>query len=241
MTFIHALLFFLSTLVLATHAGLITQCTEPNTVAITLDDGPYIYQKGFVDLAEQWGARFTFFVNGMNYGCIYDKENVESIRYAMQKGHQIASHTWAHPDLATLSYDQVNEEFRRIDDALLRIHGIMPAFMRPPYGSYNDAVLDVGSRRGQSIVTWDFDSGDSTGSTQAESIKAYDNTLRNHPSTLLALNHETYPGTLKKVLPHALKTLKTMGYRMVTVAECLGSAPYQQVVSPKARDDSWQC
>lgn len=35
-------------------------------------------------------------------------------------------------------------------------------------------------------------SGDSTGSTPAQSEAAYDSTIRSHPSNILALNHETY-------------------------------------------------
>ena len=37
-----------------------------------------------------------------------------------------------------------------------------------------------------------FSSGDSTGSTVAQSEAAYDAVIAQHPSTLLPLNHETY-------------------------------------------------
>jgi hypothetical protein len=80
----------------------------------------------------------------------------------------------------------------RLETALQRILGIKPAFTRPPYGSYNNLVRRVADERGQTLVTWDFDSGDSTGSTVAQSNAAYDKLARQHPSTILALNHETY-------------------------------------------------
>jgi len=41
--------------------------------------------------------------------------------------------------------------------ALQRIIGVTPAFMRPPYGSYNQMVLDVAGARGQGVVIWDFE------------------------------------------------------------------------------------
>jgi len=36
-------------------------------------------------------------------------------------------------------------------------HGAYVAFMRPPYGSYNQMVLDASGIRGQSVAIWDFE------------------------------------------------------------------------------------
>ena len=104
----------------------------------------------------------------------------------------VGSHTWAHKDLATLSSKDIDSEMGRVEQALERILGVTPAFTRPPFGSYNDLVRKVAQSRGQKLVTWDFDSGDSTGSTPAQSNAAYDSIAKQHPSNILALNHETY-------------------------------------------------
>jgi peptidoglycan/xylan/chitin deacetylase (PgdA/CDA1 family) len=125
-------------------------------------------------------------------GCIYDDEDVKRVKFAYNQGHMVASHTWAHKDLTTLSSKDINSEMSRVEDALDRIIGVRPAFTRPPYGNYNDLVRKVAKARGQKLVTWDFDSGDSTGSTPARSKAAYDTVAKQHPSTILALNHETY-------------------------------------------------
>lgn len=80
----------------------------------------------------------------------------------------------------------------RVEQALKRIIGIVPAFTRPPFGSYNDQVRQVAQARNQKLVNWDFDSGDSTGSTAAQSNAAYDDLVKQHPASVLALNHEVY-------------------------------------------------
>jgi hypothetical protein len=41
-----------------------------------------------------------------------------------------------------------------------------------------------------------------------------------------------------EVLPHAIAVLQKAGYNLVTLAECLGQQPYQQVVAPQAPDVS---
>jgi hypothetical protein len=40
------------------------------------------------------------------------------------------------------------------------------------------------------------------------------------------------------VLPYAIQRLQQAGYQLVTVAECLGRAPYQSVGSPQTPDVS---
>jgi peptidoglycan/xylan/chitin deacetylase (PgdA/CDA1 family) len=80
----------------------------------------------------------------------------------------------------------------RIDDALIRIAGVNPAFMRPPYGEYNDLVSQVVASRGQIITLWDFDSGDSSGVPTAQRLQAYTDRAAAHPPTVLTLNHENY-------------------------------------------------
>ncbi|KAG6845255.1 hypothetical protein H0H87_011990 [Tephrocybe sp. NHM501043] len=222
-------------------AQVITKCTVPNTTALTFDDGPYQYLQSISDQLSAAGAVGTFFFNGNNYDCIYNSESVKRAQYAFGKGHQIGSHTWRHAHLPELSYDELQSEFYRTEDALNKILGIVPAFTRPPYGEYNDLVRQVAGERGQTLVNWDFDSGDSVGKTAAQSNQLYDNVAQRHPSTLLALNHEVYQTTAEIVVPHAIETLQGAGYRLVSVAECLGMEPYKQRGSPSVRDSSWKC
>ncbi len=42
-----------------------------------------------------------------------------------------------------------------------------------------------------------------------------------------------------QVLPYVIDRLQAAGYRLVTLAECLGEAPYQSVGSPGTPDVSY--
>ncbi|KAF8683313.1 Polysaccharide deacetylase [Rhizoctonia solani] len=206
-------------------AQVITKCTVPNTVALTFDDGPYLYTYEISERILQAGGKATFFVNGNNYQCIYHPDNVNRIKYLYEKGHQIGSHTWGHKDLTTLTWDQVHDEMWRVEQALMRIIGANPAYMRPPFGKYNDNVLRASAVRGQKVAIWDFDSGDSAGISAAASKRRYDDVTARRPSNILTLNHETYEPTARDILPHAIAKLQAAGYRMVTLSECLGESP----------------
>jgi peptidoglycan/xylan/chitin deacetylase (PgdA/CDA1 family) len=152
-----------------------------------------------------------YIIDGNNYGCIYNEQNQKNIRYLVNHGHQVASHTWEHSHLPTLSWDQcmyiissirfisnfvfsplVHDTMYKTEQAILRIAGVKPAFMRPPYGEINDQVVEVAKIRGQKVVIWDFDSGDSIGYTVGQSEAEYDKVVRKHPNTILTLNHETH-------------------------------------------------
>jgi len=218
-----------------------SSCTVPNTVALTFDDGPYIYLNDVVDTLNAAGARGTFFFNGNNYDCIYNTDAMARVKYAYDQGHMVGSHTWSHTDLTTLNSDQINSEMFRVEQAVQRITGALVAVMRPPYGSYNQQVVDIAGSRGQDVAIWDFDSGDSTGSTPEQSEAAYDAIIAQQPSTILTLNHETYETTAHQVLPYAIQKLQAAGYTLVTLAECLGLSPYQSVGAPGTPDSSWTC
>ncbi|KAJ3518756.1 hypothetical protein NMY22_g13519 [Coprinellus aureogranulatus] len=202
--------------------GAVTKCTVPGTVALTFDDGPFIYTNDIVGILKGANATATFFYNGKNFGCIYDSDSVERVKLVYNSGHQVASHTWRHADLATLSWDEIHDEMWKVENALLKIVGVTPAFMRPPYGSYNDLVLRAASVRQQTVVIWDFDSQDSSGAAPDTCKDSYSQVISRHPETILTLNHETSENTAKQVLPFAIQQLQQAGYRLVSVAECLG-------------------
>ncbi|CAE6469923.1 unnamed protein product [Rhizoctonia solani] len=222
-------------------AAVITNCTQAKTVALTFDDGPYVNTKKLVDLLDRNGAKGTWFVNGDNYGCIYDSNNAASVKYVYDQGHQVASHTWAHAHLNTLSGSALKNEFTKVNTAIKKITGAQPAFMRPPYGEYDDEVRKVAGSLGQKVVIWDFDSGDSTGASATQSKNAYKNLVSKNPKNVLTLNHETYATTVNDVIPYAIQQFKAKGYKMVTVAQCLGQSPYKSTGDPSPRDSTWKC
>ncbi|KZV87804.1 carbohydrate esterase family 4 protein [Exidia glandulosa HHB12029] len=240
-------------------ATIYSSCKVPNTVALTFDDGPYIYERDVINTLAQYNAKGTFFLsvqrfprcpfryssydrNGNNWACIYDDTRISAIRAVYNAGHQLGGHTWTHADLTTLTWDQIHDQMWRVAEALLRITGAYIAMFRPPYGSYNNLALQAIKVRNQSAVLWDFDSLDSDGATPAESKTRYDQLVARHPSTVLALNHSPLNNTVFDVLPHALSVLSGAGYRFVTVSDCLGGVPpYQFTQAPGVKDASWTC
>lgn len=216
-----------------------TRCKNEGDFALTFDDGPYKYNSEIVNELNQAGAIGTFFVNGNNYDCIYDK--ADELIAAFDAGHIIASHSWSHVDITTISGDQLHDDIDHIEGALKKILGIRPRLFRPPYGNYNDEALEVLKSRGYSTILWSMDSGDSTGKTVSQSEQEYKNQGRKFPQPGIGLNHETYQHTAEEIVPFAITELQKAGYKLVSVSECLGLEPYRLVEGKTNRDESWHC
>ncbi|KAF5327256.1 hypothetical protein D9619_003937 [Psilocybe cf. subviscida] len=207
-------------------AEVITSCTVDNVVALTFDDGPSDYMEDVVNKLKAVGGKGTFFINGNNGRSINNEPLPTYIKYAYDNGFQLGSHTWEHKDLATLGREEINNQMSLTEEAIHKIIGVTPAFTRPPYGSYNDLVLEVASQRRQSLVNWDFDSQDSENSPVETQKAAYDQLIAKHPKSILSLEHDTIQSSSAEVLPYAIEKLQAAGYKFVTVAECLSKAPY---------------
>jgi peptidoglycan/xylan/chitin deacetylase (PgdA/CDA1 family) len=115
-------------------------------VAITYDDGPYIYTNQVLDQFAEYGFKATFFITGNNLGkgAIDTTENWASVIRRMDaEGHQVASHTWSHQDLSAITDAQRYDQMVKNEMAIRNILGKYPTYMRPPYSSCNDACQTV--------------------------------------------------------------------------------------------------
>ncbi|KAJ7240918.1 chitin deacetylase, partial [Mycena rebaudengoi] len=186
-------------------------CINANDIALTFDDGPWIHLRNISDQFTAAGANASFFFNGNNFDCIYSSDRIADIKYAYAAGHMIGSHTWSHASLIELSTAQIQDGMFRMEEALSRILGIKPAFMRPPFGDFNNNVQSIAAARGQSLALWDWDTGDADGNTTAQSEAVYNDVANAKVKNALILEHETEDTTASTLVPFALKLFQSKG------------------------------
>ena len=219
----------------------IRSCVVPDTVAITFDDGPYVYTSQIAQQFAKVGGHVTFFMNGLNWACVYN--HAEAVKAAFDAGHQIGSHTWSHADLTILSAAVVTTQMNQLSTAFRKILGAVPVYMRPPYGLYNDAVLGLLKSLGFKVLTiWDVDSRDSLNATTAQQGLAYDSSPVN--ASHIVIQHETSQNTVQNVVPLIIDWAQRRNLSMVTVGECLGDAAvnwYRDYATAETRNPSWAC
>lgn len=98
-------------------------------MALTFDDGPAQYTEELLTTLKNAGHKATFFLNGNNYGYIYDYNS--TVKRMINEGHQVGSHTWTHANIAQISDTQLRSEMSQLDVALQNILGYAPKYFRP--------------------------------------------------------------------------------------------------------------
>ncbi|KAF2745286.1 carbohydrate esterase family 4 protein [Sporormia fimetaria CBS 119925] len=198
----------------------IQQCNAPGQIALAYDDGPYQYTQTLVDTLTRGGAKGTFFVTGTLYGCIYNHR--QALQNAYAAGHQIASHSWSHPqNFGSMSSSDLLSQMQRLEQALVNIIGVKPTYMRPPYLATGGNVLPVMRQLGYKVITNDVDSGDWNNQSPQQSQQRFQQAGAGGNGHI-PLMHETYAGTVNTLTPWLVNWAKQNNLKLVTVAECLG-------------------
>ncbi|KAI1854000.1 hypothetical protein JX265_003677 [Neoarthrinium moseri] len=203
----------------------ITACNVPGTVALTYDDGPGPYTEELLQILESNNVKATFFINGNNgQGPITDNGFARVIKKAYDDGHQIASHTWSHADLAHLSTEERTREMTQLEDALESIIGVIPTYMRPPYTSCEADCMQDMDDLGYHVANYNIDTRDWAGDYNF-AREVYSSALSSSsPSSagFIELTHDIHAETVHTFTQFMIDEAREHGYKLVTLGECLG-------------------
>ncbi|KAK1597242.1 polysaccharide deacetylase [Colletotrichum navitas] len=208
----------------------LSQCTQPGLVALTFDDGPFTFTSQLLDTLKANNVKASFFLNGMNYGNIETAPYPDIVRRMKDEGHLVGSHTYSHADLSTLSSADRIAQMTQLEDAMRRIAGFAPRYMRTPYLSCDDACVTDLTNLDYHIIDTNLDTKDyenDTPDTTHISAEMFMNGLSEDASSnsYIVLSHDVHEQTVVSLVQKMIDTLKARGYRAVTVGECLGDAP----------------
>jgi peptidoglycan/xylan/chitin deacetylase (PgdA/CDA1 family) len=183
-------------------------------VAMTFDDGPSDkLTPRLLDLLASRHIKVTFFVIGENVA-----EHPEIVARAAREGHEIANHSWSHPNLAKMSDDAVRSQLRRTDDAIKSATGKRPIYLRPPYGNItNHQKRWIHDEFGYRIILWDVDPLD----WKRPGAAAVTNRIvRETRAGSIILSHDIHPGTIE-AMPAMFDQLEAKGFKFVPLSELI--------------------
>lgn len=184
-------------------------------VALTFDDGPGPQTQQTVDELRQAGQRATFFLVGRNAqaqpGAARGELAVASVE----------DHTYDHADLTRLSQDPLTDELARTKGLIQQQTGQAPTLFRPPYGAYNQTVVQDAQSLGMHLVLWNDDSRDSEGAPADKIVQNVEAGLT--PGSIIIM-HENKPET-QKALPQILQAIRQRGLTSVSIPELLAFDP----------------
>jgi peptidoglycan-N-acetylglucosamine deacetylase len=199
-------------------------------IALTFDDGPSAkLTPKLLDLLAAHHIKATFFLIGENAA-----EYPDLVAREIKDGHEVANHSWSHPNLAKMSDDGVRSQLRKTDDAIRSGAGNSPTLMRPPYGSITPRQKKwINQEFGYKIVLWDVDPLDWR--RPGPSVVC-NRIVKNTRAGSIVLAHDIHPGTIE-AMPCVLKELEAKGFKLVTVSELIAMEtpiPPKPSPSPKS-------
>lgn len=188
-----------------------------NLCALTFDDGPSNFTPHLLDMLKEYGIPATFFMLGRNA-----RRLPGIVRRVEEEGHEIGNHTFSHPNLHRLSYEQQKEQIAQTE-AIFKDIGVTSLYMRPPYGNYDERTLAILEEHGLKLIMWSLDSND------WKRLPADYSKLRSTRGTVyengnlrgVFLFHDIHKSTVDD-LPRIIANLRAGGcQRFVTMSEYL--------------------
>ena len=169
-------------------------------VAWTVDDGANLKAlHNYVELAQDTGARLTFFVTSA-YGSWHALRR-ELLPLVETGQVQLANHTKTHTALTTLSGSQIRRELRECEKLIRGDFGVeaAPAF-RPPYGYYDKRVLHEAALGGyDTCVMWYGSLGDAGKTTAKNRLKLARKWMTSGHVVIAHANQPTTPEDLRYI------------------------------------------
>lgn len=180
--------------------------TKP-IIALSFDDGPSRYTPEILETLADYGATATFFMVGYNIDA-----RPNTVKAVYEAGCEIGNHTVNHPNLKTLSKDEVIAELNGNLKKITKLVGEGKHLIRPPYGNYNDTVKAVA---GAPLIIWSDDTLDWK-SRNAQSV--FNEVKGSARDGYIILMHDLYESSkdaVKLVVPWLVK----QGYQVCSVSE----------------------
>lgn len=149
----------------------------------------------------------------------------EDVKAILADGHDLGNHSENHKQMSQLSAEQCRTEIQKVHDRVKELTGTEMTLFRPPYGDYNNTLVEVTNELGYHCVQWDVDSLD----WKDYGVDSIINTVVNHKhlgngSIILMHNGAKYtPEALEAVI----LGLKEKGYVLVPISELIYKENYE--------------
>ncbi|MFJ5566704.1 polysaccharide deacetylase family protein [Lysinibacillus xylanilyticus] len=180
---------------------------------LTFDNG---YENGFtesiLDTLKKENAPATFFLTGH-----YVESAPDLVKRMVKDGHIIGNHSYGHPNMARLTPDGMRTEWKKLDDKLRELTGIeRTTYARPPEGTFNAKLLEVGNAAGYRHIFWSVAFKDWERDVRRGADYAYNALMEQlHPGAVILMH--TVAQDNAEALPRFIAEAKKQGYTFLSL------------------------
>lgn len=183
--------------------------TSENKIYLTFDAG---FENGntekILDALKKHNVKATFFLVGN-----YIETSPELVKRMVEEGHIVGNHTYSHPDMSKISYEEsFKKELQSLEALYKETTGKeLLKIYRPPQGKYCVSNLEMANKLGYKTIFWSLAYVDWYENDQPTKEEAFDKLLKRiHPGAIVLL-HSTSK-TNADILDELLTKWEDMGY-----------------------------
>lgn len=148
----------------------------------------------------------------------------DDVKAIAAAGHDLGNHSENHKQMSQLSKEECKEEIQKVHNKVKALTGIDMTLFRPPYGDYNNTLVESVNELGYHCVQWDVDSLD----WKDYGVESIIDTVVNNPhlgngSIILCHNGAKFT---KDALEAMITGLQDKGYTIVPVSELIYTGEY---------------
>ena len=141
----------------------------------------------------------------------------EYVKKIGEAGHEIGTHSKTHPYMSKLSEAEIRAELSSSSEAITAVTGKKVDLFRPPYGDYDNLVIDTAKSMGIYSIQWDVDSLDWKDLSATDIAMRIINGVK-PGSIILCHNNGLHTA---EALPLIFSTLQNRGYEFVPIGELI--------------------
>lgn len=186
---------------------------EDKKIAISFDCAwGNTYTDELLSIMQDKGVKCTFFTVKF-----WTDKYPDYVKKIFEHGHELGTHSSTHPKMSTLSKEKIIEELSLSKKAIEDIIGTTVKVFRPPFGDYNDLLINTAEELNLKTIQWSVDSLDWK---DLSANQIYDRVVNRVKAGDIVLFHNNGLNT-SKALPAIIDTLIINGYEFVTVSELI--------------------
>lgn len=170
------------------------------------------YTSKLLDIMAKEDVRCTFFAVEF-----WSTKYPNYLKMIDEAGHEIGTHSATHPYMSKLGKEAIIKELTTSSQAIESVTGKKVEVFRPPYGDYDDLLIETAREMGLYTIQWDVDSLDWKDLSANEIYKRVTSRVK---SGSIVLFHNQGLHTAE-ALPNIIKTLKGQGYSFVPIGELI--------------------
>lgn len=172
-----------------------------------------------LSILEKYQVKATFFMTG---GWV--EAYPEDVKKLAEAGHDLGNHSQNHKNMSQLDAGLCVSEIQQLHDKVKELTGKDMTLFRPPYGDYNNQVVETANSLGYDVIQWSVDSLDWK-DYGADNIIA---TILNHKNLdngAIILMHNGAKYT-KDALERVITGLQDMDYEIVPISKLIYTGEY---------------